>query len=157
MNCIEMTIIQSTFNKKTRNEFLSGSRTYFGSKDRMKKYGEGTYVLCQDIESREIFGVARLGRFEDGSSCREHHLLDTDTYSGDHAKYNGFDICISKFIEWNRSFDDVSFLFNLQSRPWNNITVAKPYNFTKLTYKADDEKQVLLRIEMVIEDLFAIA
>jgi len=56
---------------------------------RIKACREGTIVALINKDSLAIVGVAELG-----GAMEEHHLLDDDTYSGDNAKYNKYEVAI---------------------------------------------------------------
>ena len=90
-----MHIVISFFNTKSRGEFMSGSRLSLGSRTRVPSCPAGTIVMLYDLDAQEAWAVCSLKNWDGTDSpCREHHLLDEDTYSADLAKYNRYDICI---------------------------------------------------------------
>jgi hypothetical protein len=84
-------IFVAYFTAKTLCEFHASEQSKFYHFNRMTKPAIGDIVVLVHIDDKAIVGVAMLkGRFE------EHHLLDTDTYTGDDAKYNKYEIAIHK-------------------------------------------------------------
>ena len=78
-------IIQAIWNTKTYNDWIASGITKLHHSRRFK-FAVNTIVLCINKDTRSIFGVAVLK-----STCKEHHLLDTDVYQGEYAKYNKYE------------------------------------------------------------------
>lgn len=92
------TVAVSFFDEKSKAQFLSGSREYLGNSRRVKSCPAGTIVLLNDLTKREMWGVCMIENWPGTSSpCREHHLLDCETYSHEFAKYNKYEIRITNF------------------------------------------------------------
>ena len=141
--------INAHFNNKTMEEVKNSDCKWFGHKQKTSKRA-GTRVLCQNIQSREVFAIAVLGVFEDGKVFRKHHPLDVDIYSGDAAKYNNYDICIEKihFFKTPVSFEKLAKLFGVNNANRNNITKKSNTNFAKLFYESEDRETVFERIDI---------
>jgi hypothetical protein len=152
---IEMIIIQSTFNTQSQTEFLNGDKKYLGSRHKVYR-DAGTLVLLQCLETEKIFGIVKLGIFsETGKVYRQHHPLDTDTYSGAMSKYNKYDICISEFKEVNISFQSLARLIGIDNKKRNNITKGHNLNFAKATFKQPNEAEVLEKLEIFVTAFFS--
>jgi hypothetical protein len=80
----------SYFNTVTLGEFLLKPNKLHHSK-RVKACRVGTLVVLINTDLPAIVGVAELG-----GPMEEHHLLDEDTYSGDNAKYNKYEVAIKQ-------------------------------------------------------------
>jgi hypothetical protein len=78
----------SYFNTVTWAEFNLNPHKLHHSK-RIRACREGTIVVLINKDLPAIVGVAELG-----GAMQEHHLLDEDTYSGDNAKYNKYEVAI---------------------------------------------------------------
>jgi hypothetical protein len=141
--------INSQFDNKTMEEFKNSGCKWFGHKQKTNKPA-GTRVLCQNIQTREVFAIAKLGVFENGKVFREHHQLDVDIYSGDAVKYNKYDICIEKihFFETPIPFKSLAKLFSINNAHRNNITKKSNTNFAKLFYECEDIEDVLERVNI---------
>jgi hypothetical protein len=150
-----MIIIQSTFKTQSRTEFLNGDKKYLGHYQKVKR-DAGTLVLLQCLETEKIFGIVKLGIFpETGKVYREHHPLDTDTYSGAMSKYNKYDICISEFKEVNISFQSLAQLIGIDNKKRNNIAKGHNLNFAKATFKQPNEAEVLEKLEIFVTAFFS--
>jgi hypothetical protein len=58
----------------------------------------------------EVFAVCNAKNWSDtNSSCRPHHLLDTETYTGKYSKFSKYEICIEnlRFLKNPVSFADI--------------------------------------------------
>ena len=146
-----MIIIQSTFKTQSRTEFLNGDKKYLGHYQKVHREA-GTLVLLQCLETEKIFGIVKLGIFpETGKVYREHHPLDTDTYSGTMSKYNKYDICISEFKEVNISFQSLARLIGIDNKKRNNITKGHNLHFAKATtFNQPNEAEVLEKLEIFV-------
>ena len=150
-----MNIIQSTFKTQSRTEFLTGDKKYLGHYQRVNK-DAGTLVLLQCLETEQIFGIVKLGIFpETGKVYREHHPLDTDTYSGTMSKYNKYDICISEFKEVNISFESLARLIGIDNKKRNNIAKRHNLNFAKATtFNQPNEAEVMEKLKIFVSAFF---
>jgi hypothetical protein len=88
-------VLIAYFSNNTWEQFRTSSRDMLGNRIRCN-YPAGTPVALMNLDSKQMMGIARLVDAPSSSSpCIEHHLLDSDIYSGPSSKYNKFEIHIS--------------------------------------------------------------
>lgn len=88
-------VLTTNFSNETWDQFTKSPRDYLGNRIR-SNYPAGTSVALMNLESKQMMGIAKLADAPSSSSpCVEHHLLDSDVYSGSSSKYNKFEIHIS--------------------------------------------------------------
>jgi hypothetical protein len=110
---MESPVVISFFNKQSRAEFLAGPKSNLGSRTRIPSCPAGTVVVLSDLEAQEVWAVCVLKNWDHSDSpCREHHLLDADTFSADLAKYNKYEICIQylRVLKHPLSFEEIRVL-----------------------------------------------
>jgi len=111
----------SLFNNKTEDEFRSREiTTYLSSDCKQAKLSENDIIVFSNYERRALFGCCQVGLWEDGSVCRERHLLDDVAYST--GKYNGYEIRIKnvKFFEY--SYDNMNYILDVKCKCYNTMT-----------------------------------
>jgi len=94
----DVKIVLGVFKNDTLKQYLSREDKSFLSSDKRVELSSGTLVYMMNIETRELIGVAEISSWEDGSLCRERHLLDVDPYTGIGAKYNRYEIAVKKVV-----------------------------------------------------------
>lgn len=130
----------SKFNAVSRDMFLHSDRTLLGSKVAVKSVRENTTILLFDYEAKEYFGIAIVGTFEDGSSCRENYIPNIDgTYTGEYAMYNKFEIPVCKFYKWKMSCERLVSVMGIDSKHINNIVKNGNTSFAKPFYGSQKE------------------
>jgi hypothetical protein len=104
-----MSVVVSYFTKKSREEFLRGSRIALGKKDKLK-LAAGTIVVLSSLDEKVVWGVCTLANWTGSDSpCRERHLLDEEVYSQEFAACNKYEIHITnlRILKNPVPFDDV--------------------------------------------------
>jgi hypothetical protein len=150
-----MKIAQAVFTSQTRDDFMKSDKQCFGHKEHVHK-DEGTYVICQDLDRQEIFGIAILKKFpETGTVNRPHDHLGIDIYGNTNAKYNKYDVGISKFKGVCMPYKELTSLIGTDNRKTNNITKRNQITFRKVFCKQPDEEEVLQKLEILIRMLFS--
>lgn len=136
-----MSIINQHFNNETWAQFLTTSSKTFQSDTKQSNCKNGTLVLLQNLETKQILGIAQLGAFTEGETLRERFLLNEDTYKGESSRFNRkYEIAIAKVITIKPiSFEDFAFLFDIDNKLKNNITKGTPFENRKLFYKSEEE------------------
>jgi len=115
-------ILISMFNRKTHHEFLDSNRMILGTNKMSKLAHENSIVLLLDYESKEYFGIARIGKFDDGTYCRKNYLPNIHgPYTGDNSKYNEFEIPINTFHTWHMSCVKLINVLSIDPKINNNI------------------------------------
>ena len=136
-----MEVVIAYFTTQTLSEWLQGDKRFLN--DRVRTfYKAGTTVVLANLTTKAVIGVCMLADWsETESACREHHLLDTDTYVGENAKYNRYEICISdlRLLKNPVSFHDVRTLVggDPNSKKCNNMWRGFQGNFVK-AFGADE-------------------
>ena len=98
-------VLTTYFNNDTWDQFTNSSRNMLGNHIR-SNYPSGTPIALMNLESKKMMGIAKLVDAPSSSSpCIEHHLLDSDIYSGSSSKYNKFEIHISDLRIFNDPVD----------------------------------------------------
>ena len=141
-----MAVVISYFSKKTREEFLISSKEKLGKKDRTNLTA-GTTVILSSLDEKVVWGVCTLANWDGtGSPCREHHLLDQDTYSKEFAAYNKYDICISNLhiLKNPISYDNIRVLVGAPEGKTgaSNMWKGSNTNFASIFFKGDDNSCV---------------
>jgi hypothetical protein len=147
-----MAIILSLFNNKTEEEFMKSSRESFNHETKTT-YPAGTRVILKNQDSEKIFGIAILGEYENGKAWRDHHPLDIDIYSGEHAKYNKYDYKIDKFKKISISYDHLRLLIGIDAKKQTNLTRRTHLAYRQVFVKQDDEPQILEKLSIWIESI----
>jgi len=90
---------------------MNGDKTKLGS-DQKTSVKAGTIVVLVDGDAKEVFGVCILKNLEGDKPYCLHHPLDIDTYFGETAKYNTYDIGITdlRILKFPQSFENVRLL-----------------------------------------------
>lgn len=150
----------SVFKLDSRAQFLESPMFYCGSKlNFSKSLVPGTRILFSDIESKEIFGSARVGVFPDGSglSVRAASPMDETLYGSDYAGYNKFQICLEKGSVrlFTVSYADIAFLVGIEAstQSENNLTLPSWHNFVPVRYRGANQETVNRRIELWLRTL----
>jgi len=149
-----MEVVIAYFTTETLSEWLQGDKKHLN--DRVRTfYKAGTIVVLANLSTKAVVGVCMLADWsEKESPCREHHLLDNDTYAGDNAKYNRYEICISnlRLLKNPLPFDDIRTLVggDPKSKKCNNMWRGFQGNFVK-AFGADDA--VVHRYKMLAQSL----
>lgn len=148
-----MKLLQTTFKRDTRAEFISGTQRLFGLHQRCNVAREGDIVLLQDLTEKSVFAIAKLGKFENGSVIREHSLLESELYNK--SKYNKFELAIGeiKILPKAISFIDLSNLIGIDNTVVNNITKGTPMNFSNLFYKENNSEDIFKRLKIWISTI----
>lgn len=148
-------IVVSLFDKKTKQEFLSNDKSYLGNTTKLNNCQEGDIVILQDIESKEIFGLAYIDVFPDGKIYAEHHPLEIDVYSGTAAKYNRYEIKIKNFRNVNISFEDMAIICgkSVDDKVRNNIWKGSCFGFRSANYNGEDSENVLRRLNIFVRSI----
>lgn len=124
-----MAVVVCYHTKESREEFLRGLMNKLGKKDKTN-LPAGTTVVLSSLDEHVVWGVCTLTNWEGTNSpCREHHLLDEDTYSTKFAACNKYDICISnlRILKNPVTFDDIRILvggeegFNKSTNMWKGF------------------------------------
>ena len=151
-------ILVSLFNNKTKLEFLSSTRTNLGSVHKIHEFKKGDIVLLLDIETKCLFGITLLDSYETGKVYQEHHLLDTDIYSGDKAHYNKYDVKVQKVTEVTISFEDLAIMCGktVNDKGYTNIWKASHMNFRYAQYQGEDSELVNKRLRILIQTLLSV-
>jgi len=136
-----MEVVIAYFTAQTLSEWLQGGKKHLNNRVRTS-YKAGTIVVLVNLSINAVIGVCVLADWsEKESPCREHHLLDNDTYVGDNAKYNRYEICISnlRLLKNPLPFDDIRTLVggNPTAKKCNNMWSGFHNNFVK-AFGADD-------------------
>jgi len=148
-------VLVSLFNNTTQEEFLSSLRTHLGNTTRLNNCEEGDIIVLQNIESKNMFGVALIGAYDDGKVYAEHHPLEMDIYSGNAAKYNRYEIKIKNFKKVNVSFEDIACICgkSLDDPVRNNIWKGSCFSFRKANYTGEDSENVMKRFHILLNSL----
>jgi hypothetical protein len=136
-----MEVVIAYFNAKTLSEWLHGDKKHLSNRV-STRYKAGTIVVLANLSTKAVVGVCMLANWsEKESPCREHHLLDIETYSCENAKYNDIEICISdlRLLKNPLPFDDIRTLVggNPTAKKCNNMWSGFHNNFAK-AFGADD-------------------
>jgi hypothetical protein len=132
-----MSVIVALFNSVTEVEWRKGGMTQLNNRVRTN-YPAGTIVVLANYEAKYVIGVGVMANWGDSDSpCREHHLLDQDTYSGENAKHNKWDICITglRLLKNLMNFSDIRTLVggDIQvKKARNNMWTGCRVNFAKV-------------------------
>lgn len=147
-----MTIINQIFDNTTWAQFNKSPIKVFHSKTKNRNFTEGVIVLLQNIERNEIVGLAKLGKFPEGTTLRERDLLEMDIYQGEKSKFNlKYEVAIEKVVTFLPiSYDDFAFLFDIDNSVTNNICKRNSLQNCKLFYKCEEEEKVLKKINKKI-------
>ena len=130
-----MEVVNAYFTTETLDQWLRGDKTHLNNYVRTK-YRAGTIVVLVNLTTKSVIGVCILANWDNTNSpCREHHLLDNDTYEGKNAKYNRYEICISdlRLLKAPVSFEKVRILVDgdANSKQRNNMWHGFQGNFVK--------------------------
>ncbi len=154
---IKMSITQQIFDNESWKQFCeSPSKSFYSKEKTNKNCFEGNLVLLQNTESCEIMGIAKLGKFAEGTTIRERYLLNEDQYKGSSAKWNHkYEIAIQsvKLLAKPISFSDFAFLFDIEYSKPNNICKPHHFNSRRLFCKSDSEEIILKKIHIWAESL----
>ena len=128
-----MSVVVAFFNSETEVEWRKGGMTQLNNHVRTK-CPAGTIVVLANYETKYVIGVCLMANWGDSDSpCREHHLLDQDTYSGGNAKYNKWEICITglRLLKNPMKFADIRTLVggDSQAKKCNNMWAGFLSNF----------------------------
>lgn len=151
-----MAYIQSQFDNETERQFRESQMNRLYDNRKNKTFKEGNIVLLQNYKAKHTFGIAVVGCFSNGLELRERHLLDNELYSSTSSKYNKkYEICLSKvnLLPKPIPFNNLATLLGLDNTKENNICKGTNLSHYKLYYKSDDEKTILLKIQIWIESL----
>lgn len=156
----ENSCVVSVFDKKSREEFLSSPRFYLGA-DKNYRLTAGMKILFHDREAKEVFGIAEVGVFPDGTGkCVRPSLpLDDQIYSKEYHKYNAYQVCIksSTFRQFQISFDDLATLLGINNNAVccqdNNITLPTRLNYVRLFYEAVNSESVMKRLSLWLKTI----
>jgi hypothetical protein len=150
--------IVSIFNNKTQLEFESGFRQYLGNTTKLHTCKKNDVVLLQNIEDKHIFAIAQIDEFPNGKIYREHHFLETDTYSGNDSKYNLYEIKIKNYRSVNISFQDLACSCGklVDAAERTNIWKGSCFSFRQVNYQGEDSELVLKRLSIFVNALFSV-
>ena len=148
-------ILISIFNTLTQSEFLSSSLSYLGNTTKLNNCKKGDIIILQNIETKIVFGIAEIDEYDSGNVYIEHCMLDSDTYSGDAAKYNKYEIKIKNFKKVNITFEDISFICgkSLQDPSRTNIWKGSCFSFRKANYSGEDSDLVLKKLYVLLNSI----
>jgi hypothetical protein len=138
----DVKIVLGVFKNDTLKQYLSREDKSFLSSDKRVELSSGTLVYMMNIEKRELIGVAEISSWEDGSLCRERHLLDVDPYTGRGAKYNRYEISVKKVVILRKAMkcEELASLLDIDSKKPNNI-VKGFHGFTSAFYNPKEDPE----------------
>jgi hypothetical protein len=104
-----MDVYVTYWDNASKQQFMDGLKTHLGHHKNSTIHA-GATIVCANSDNKEVFAVCTVKNWSDtNSSCRPHHLLDTETYTGEYSKFSNYEICIEnlRFLKNPVSFADV--------------------------------------------------
>ena len=140
------------FNNKTATEFQSGYKEHLGNTTKLHTCKKDDIIILQNIEDKIVFGLAQIDEFSDGKIYAEHHLLGIDTYTGNDAKYNRYEIKIKNYKSVSISFDDLACICgkSADDAERTNIWKGSCFSFRQANYQGADSEVVLKRLNIFL-------
>jgi hypothetical protein len=143
----EPEVVLGVFKNDTLKEYLERDDKTFLSSDKRVSFSSGTLLYLMNLDSKEIIGVAEISSWEDGSVCRERHLVDPDPYTGRGAKYNPYESAVKKVKLLRKPMKccDLAILLDIDSKKPNNI-VKGFHGYTSAFYNHKKDPETHSRV-----------
>jgi hypothetical protein len=147
MASTEPQLVLGVFKNDTLKQYLERDDKTFLSSDKRVHFPVGTLLYLMNLDTKELIGVAEISSWEDGSVCRERHLLDPDPYSGRGSKYNPYEIAVKqvKLLQKPMKCSDLASLLDIDSKKPNNI-VKGFHSYTSAFYDRKNDPETHRRV-----------
>jgi len=137
-----MTIRISKFNKESKEQFIKSNRSLLGSETKPpSSLNENDICLLYDFESKEYFGIVKIGLFENNLTFRENPISEIQgVYDGIYSKYSKYEMNIKEFYSFIMNIEKLIKVLGINSKEHNNIVKnSNTRSFTPIYYGAKDK------------------
>ena len=151
-----MKILVSKFDNDSRDQFMKTDKTVMGSEFNMHCLSENDIVLGFNYKSNELFGIGRIGLFENNQIIRENPISNVQgIYDGEYSKYSKYEIAIKNFCPYKMNIDKLVKILKIEPKTKNNFMKnSNTRSFTPIYYKSsneDDNKRIIDTFTLIIE------
>ena len=121
-----MTIRISKFNKESKEQFMKSNRSLLGSEIKPPNgLVEDDICILYDFESKEYFGIVKIGLFENNLTFRENPISEIQgVYDGKYSKYSKYEINIKNFYLFKMNIEKLIKVLGINSKEYNLIDLA---------------------------------
>ena len=141
-------VTRTNYTNETLEQWKQSDRRCFGFPLMIHKYGAGTYVLM--FVGRTIVGVARLGQFANGETCRLKTPFDDPIYTGENAQFDAYRVAIERYklFETPIAIDEIVLMFGFPSlRKNTNLTTGTNHlHITQIYHRSQEDPTLNERV-----------
>jgi hypothetical protein len=145
-----MTIRICKFNKESKEQFMNSDKSLLGSETKPpSSLNEGDICLLYDFESKEYFGIVKIGLFEKNLTFRENPISEVQgVHGGRYSKYSKYEINIKEFYSFIMNIEKLIKVLGINSKEHNNIVKnSNTRSFTPIYYGSSKITDEIKKIE----------